>query len=77
MRRPIAKKYREGKLKIIVQDEIQKVDEFKPILQDPYRNTDQGDFHYSEEKTNKSFNRKKLNSYNGKTRKIVNYICWY
>lgn len=36
MRRPIAKKYREGKLKIIVQDEIQKVDEFKPIIQDPY-----------------------------------------
>lgn len=50
MGRPIAKKYREGKLKIIIQDEILKVHEFKPILQDPYRNTDQGDFRYSEVK---------------------------
>lgn len=32
MWKPIAKKYREGKLKTLIYDEILKVHEFKPIL---------------------------------------------
>jgi hypothetical protein len=55
MRRPIAKKYCEGKMKKShLESEIVKIQESKVTKSHPYCNTDQGDFHNSEVIDNKS-----------------------